>query len=148
MYITDFWNWEMFKILSEQYHKKVSPGTMGLLIDSTHSIFDDFPSGYHTDRQWWIIAKNSRPVILDDTPGSYRPIVQVIDNIGRNHKLGMIFEMKAGNGKLLVCASNLPAIIDQPEARQLYAGILNYMQSEAFDPETVIPMERIKKLLK
>jgi hypothetical protein len=148
MYITDFWNWEMFKILSEQYHKKVSPGTMGLLIDSTHSIFDDFPSGYHTDRQWWSIVKNSRPVILDDTPGSYRPIVQVIDNIGRNHKLGMIFEMKAGNGKLLVCASNLPAIIDQPEARQLYAGILNYMQSEAFDPETVIPMEKIKKLMK
>ncbi|MBN2212607.1 MAG: beta-glycosidase [Bacteroidales bacterium] len=147
MYITDFWNWVMFKTISEQYDKKVSPGTMGLLTDPSHPVFNAFPTDYHSDRQWWTIVKNSRPVILDKTPGSYRPIVQVIDNIGRNHKLGLIFEMKAGNGKLLVCASNLPAIIDKPEARQLYAGILNYMQSAAFEPETLIPQGDIKKLL-
>jgi hypothetical protein len=148
MYITDFWNWGMFKRISEQYHKKVSPGTMGLLIDPSHPLFVGFPTDYHSDRQWWIIVKNSCPVIIDDAPAGYRPIVQVIDNIGRNHKLGLIFEFKAGKGKILVCASNLPAINSKPEARQLYACILEYMQSEDFEPETEISMDNIQNLLK
>ena len=28
-------------------------------------------------------------MILDDTPAEFRPIVQVIDNFARNHKLGL-----------------------------------------------------------
>ena len=32
--------------------------------------------------------QRSRLFILDDTPAAYRPIVQVIDNFARNHKLG------------------------------------------------------------
>ena len=41
-------------------------------------------------------------MMLDNTGKDYRPIVQVIDNIERNHKLGLIFEFAVGKGKLLV----------------------------------------------
>lgn len=148
MYITDFWNWEMFKNFAEQRNKKVSPGTMGLLMDPEHPIFNDFPTSFHSDRQWWVIVKNSRPVILDNAPAGYKPIVQVIDNIGRNHKLGMVFEFKVGKGKLLVCAVNIDAIINKSEGRQFYSGILNYMKSQQFNPNTEIAAGKIKSMVK
>jgi hypothetical protein len=73
---------------------------------------------FHSNWQWWQIVKNARPIILDETPADYRPIIHVIDNFARNHKLGLLFETKVGKGKLLVCASDLPALQAYPEARQ------------------------------
>jgi hypothetical protein len=148
MYITDFWNWDMFRKFTEMVHKKVSPGTMGIITNPVYPLFVDFPTDFHSNRQWWAIVKNSRPLILDNTPREYRPIVQVIDNIGRNHKLGLIFEFRVGTGKILVCASNLPALTDKPEAQQLYASILKYMQLEQFNPPAEISITELKRLLR
>jgi hypothetical protein len=147
LFIPDFWNYAMFKMLAERNNGGFSPGTLGLLTDPTHALFNDFPTDFHSNWQWWAMIKNSRPIILDNTTKNYRPIVQVVDNINRNHKLGLIFEFKVGEGKLLICASNLPAITDKPEARQLYRSILNYMDSEAFNPEYDITIESLKMIL-
>ena len=148
MYITEFWNWEMFKRFSDARHKKASPGTLGILTNPDYPLFNEFPTEYHSNRQWWVIVKNSRPIILDDAPEGYKPLVQVIDNISRNHKLGLIFEFKVGKGKLLVCASNLQAITDKAEANQLYASILNYMNSNDFNPQKEISVALLKKIVK
>ncbi len=148
MYITEFWNWEMFKKFSDARNKKPSPGTLGILTNPDHVLFNEFPTEFHSNRQWWAIVKNSRPIILDDAPKGYKPIVQVIDNISRNHKLGLIFEFKVGKGNLLVCASNLQAITDKAEANQLYASILNYMNSNDFNPQTEISAALLKKMVK
>jgi hypothetical protein len=88
LYPPDFWNYEMFKNISEGAGKPSSPGTLGLLINPEHPIFSAFPTDFHTNWQWFSIIKNSNALILDDTPDDYRPIVQVIDNLQRNHKLG------------------------------------------------------------
>ncbi len=130
----DFWNYGMFKSISEQNHKQVSPGTLGLLISPGHPLFTTFPTDFHTNWQWFSMIRASRALILDDTDPAYRPIVQVIDNMERNHKMGMIFEFRVGEGKLLVCMSRLPEIMDRPEAVQLYRSILDYMGSAAFAP--------------
>ena len=73
-------------------------------------------------------------MILDQLAKDYKPIVQVIDNLERNHKLGLIFEFKSGKGKLLVCMSQLNKIADKPEAAQLYRSIISYMNSTSFQP--------------
>ena len=148
MYITEFWNWEMFKMFSEARNMKVSPGSLGILTNPDHPVFNGFPTEFHSNRQWWIIVKNSRPIIIDEAPKGYKPIVQVIDNITRNHKLGLIFEFRSGKGKLLVCASDLPAVSDKPEANQLFRSIINYMEGEQFNPQTEITEELLKRLLK
>ena len=83
---------------------------------------------------------------MDDTNLNYRPIVQVIDNLQRNHKLGLIFEFNVGEGKLLVCTFWLLQIQDKPEAAQLYSSILKYMESEAFEPSYQINEEELKSL--
>ncbi len=147
LFITDFWNFKMFKPIAERMAKQPSPGTMGILTDPTDKIFNRFPTESHTNWQWWSILKNSRPIILDSTFAGYHPLVQVIDNIDRNHKLGLIFEYKVGMGKLLVCASNLPEIKDRPEARQLYVSILSYMESNSFNPESEISVQQLKRLI-
>ena len=35
------------------------------------------------------------------------PIVQVIDNFERNHRLGVLLECSVGQGQLLVCSCNV-----------------------------------------
>ena len=138
LFTTDYWNWRMFKNISESNNKPVSPGTMSILTDPKLPLFVDFPTEFHSNWQWWSVVKNSRPFILDNAPKNYLPLVQVIDNIDRNHKLGLIFEFAIGKGKLLVCMSDLKAIQNKPEGRQLYKSILKYMSSDKFNPSQVL----------
>jgi hypothetical protein len=148
LFTPDYWNWRMFKGISESNNKPVSPGTMSILTNPLLPLFNDFPTEFHTNWQWWPIVKNSRPFILDNTPKNYRPLVQVVDNIERNHKLGLIFEFAIGKGKLLVCMSDLKAIQNKPEGRQLYSSILKYMSSDKFNPSQTLNTEELVSLFK
>ena len=146
LFTPDYWNYRMFKGISEWLKKPVSPGTLSILTRPDLPLFTDFPTEFHTNWQWWMIVKNSHPLILDNTPAGYRPLVQVVDNIERNHKLGLIFEFKVGKGKLLVCMADLRTIPDKPEVRQLYSSILKYMASAQFNPCHLIPPEKLMAL--
>jgi len=142
----DFWNYGMFKGISEWAKKPLSPGTLGILTQPNHAIFNSFPTDYHTNWQWFSIIKASNPLILDNTAANYLPVVQVIDNLERNHKLGLVFEFKVGKGKLLVCMSQLPTIATQPEAAQFYQSIVNYTISNNFNPSYEIDKAGLDKL--
>ncbi len=149
-FIPEFWNYGMFRQLAFQYGDgapDVSPGTMGLLMDPAHPIFKTFPTEFHSDWQWWSIVKASRPVILDATDAAYRPLVQTIDNVNRNHKLGLIFEFRVGEGRLLVASTDLPSLQQSPEARALYAALLRYAASSDFAPATSITPAALLDLL-
>ena len=144
---TDFWCFPMFRRGAERRGIEVAPGTLGLLCDPATPALAGFPTEFHTNWQWWHLVKNSRPIILDDTPAGYRPTVQMVDNFERNHKLGLIFEAKVGRGKLLVCAIDLPNHQDKPEARQLLYSLLRYVDSAAFAPQAELDAGLLKKLL-
>ncbi len=146
LFTPDYWNYKMFKGISESNNKPVSPGTMGILTNPEHPLFKSFPTEFHSNWQWWSIVKKSQPFILDETPVGYKPVVQVIDNIERNHKLGLVFEFKVGTGKLLICMSELRSIQDKPEARQFYKSILEYMNSNDFQPETELSVQELNQL--
>jgi hypothetical protein len=146
LFTPDYWNWRMFKGISESVHKPVSPGTMSILTDPQQPLLSNFPTEFYTNWQWWPILKNSRPFILDNTPQGYLPLIQVVDNIERNHKLGLVFELAVGKGKLLVCMSDLKSIQDKPEGRQLYSSILQYMKSDKFNPPQTITHEDLISL--
>jgi hypothetical protein len=118
--------------------------TMGILCDPQHPALARFPSEFHSNWQWWGLLQHSRTVVLDDTPASFRPIVQVIDHLARNHKLGNLFEARVGPGRLLVCSMDLPKIAaEDPAARQLLRSLYAYAASPAFAP----PQELEGKLL-
>jgi hypothetical protein len=123
------------------------PGTQGFLCDPGHPALAEFPTESHSNWQWWHLVKNTRPIILDETPADYRPIIHVIDNFARNHKLGLLFETRVGQGKLLVCASDLPALQDHPEARQLLHSLLRYVGSDRFRPKHSLDVTTLEKIL-
>lgn len=134
MFIPDYWNYAMFKTISENAKAEVSPGTLSILTDPSHPLFKHFPTEEQSDWQWWSITRNSRPLILNATAGTYKPLIQVIDNIERNHKLGLVFEFRVGKGKLLVSMCDLEAIRQTPEGNQFRTALLRYMKSSDFKP--------------
>ena len=64
----------------------------------------------------------------------------------RNHKLGLLFEFKVGDGKLLVCMSDLRRLQNRPEAVQLYTSVLSYMKSADFNPGYGVDEELLHQL--
>ena len=147
LFQTDYWNYRMFRTISENNKKPVSPGTLGILANPAHPLFRDFPTEAHTNWQWFGIVKPSYPLILDTTPQDYRPIVQVIDNVERNHKLGLVFEFNVEGGKLLVCMSDLKSMDDKPEVRQFITSMLRYMESHDFSPSQTVSLDYLQDLL-
>ena len=147
-FTSDFWCYPMFRRFCQTMKIPVAPGTLGLLCDPKHPALAQFPTDFHSDWQWFPIVMHSRAVILDETPASYRPLVQVIDNFERNHKLGLVFEAKVGPGKLLVCSADLPGMPDQPEARQLRNSLLDYAASVKFSPTQELDAATLRRLLR
>lgn len=147
-FANDFWCYPMFYNIAKRVGKKTAPGTLGILCDPKHPALAEFPTEFHSNWQWWHLVMNSRAMVLDATDAGYRPIVQVVDNFVRNHKLGLVFECRVGRGRLLVCTIDLPNLQDRPEARQLYKSLLDYMSSQAFAPESQFRPELIVELFK
>src|SRR5439155_9494240 len=136
-FATDFWNWNAFHNV---------PGTMGMVCDVKHPALDGFPTRFYSDWQWFDIATNSRPMILDKLPGDLRPVIAVADNYYRVHRLGLVFEANVGPGRLLVCGSDLQRVDGKPEARQLLSSLLRYAASEKFKPTSELTVDQLKGL--
>lgn len=110
-----------------------------------HPLFKKFPTSFHSDWQWEYISNDAKGFVLNDLPYSYQAIAQPVDDFHRNNKVGSIFELKVGEGKLLVCGYNLNNT-ENLVARQLKKSILNYMNSENFNPEQDVQISWLKQL--
>ncbi|MGN1412065.1 MAG: sugar-binding domain-containing protein [Oscillospiraceae bacterium] len=145
-YCTDFWCYPMFRSISESMGREIPVGTMGLLIDNSHKSLAKFPSEFYSTPQWYNIITHSDCAILDDTPKDFFPIVQMIDNFERNHKLGILFECSVGDGKLLVSTSRLLEISQEPEVKQYFTSLIDYMLSNDFNPAQKLDVETLKRV--
>ena len=140
-YMPVFWSYHY----SQEYGLST---TLGVLCNPKHPALKAFPTEPHSDWQWWELAQSSKAFILNRTPHDFQPIVQIIDNPQRNHKLGAIFETRVGPGRLLVCGFDLKRDLDnRPAARQMLFSLLQYMQSEDFQPTVELKMEVLEELL-
>jgi hypothetical protein len=135
-----FWNTALFS---------QKPNTLGIYCDPEHPALAAFPNEDYSDFQWWDIVKGSVPLVMNDFPESYRPIVYIIDDWFKANRLGLLFEAKVGKGKLMVCGANLYSDLDKrPAARQLRRSIEQYMASDRFNPKEEINVALIKEWLK
>ena len=116
----------------------------GLCIDDKHPAMAKFPTSYHSDWQWEAINNNPNAIALNDAPKSFTPIVQVVDGVHRNEKLGLVFEAKVGKGKLLVCGFDLQS--ERPEGKQLRSSLLDYAGSDKFAPAEELAIDYVKGL--
>ena len=124
-------------------------GTMSILCDPKHPALAQFPTEVYTNWQWYDLLPRSSTIILDDAPRDFRPIVQVIDNFSRNHRLGNLFEARVGEGRLVVSSIDLWSDLQKrPAARQLLYSILAYMDSDAFRPKQELSVDTLSLVLK
>ncbi len=123
--------------------------TMGLLCNPNHQIFKHFPTEFHSNWQWWDITMNAFAMNMESLPNSISPLVQVIDSYIVNEKLAYLWECKVGNGKLIVCSIDLTNNLEKRLAsKQLKYSILNYMNSNNFNPTENIDFKQIKNLIR
>jgi beta-galactosidase len=123
-------------------------GTLGILCDPAHPALASFPTDPHSNYQWYELTQGAPAFVLNDTPPEFRPLIQVIDDYHRNHKLGAVFETRVGRGKLLVSAFDLATDLDRrPVARQLRRSLVDYARGAAFNPRWELDSQVLDKLL-
>ena len=134
-----FWNTSWFKMRP--------PHTTGIFLNEYHPLFREFPTEYHSNLQWWELLNKAQVMQFTDFPTTFQPTVQSIDTWFISRKIGMLFEAKVLNGKLMMTSMD---ITSQPEkrivARQMHKAILDYMNSDAFRPTERIAPELIQAL--
>lgn len=124
-----------------------SPHTLGAYIRKDHPIFRKFPTEAHSDLQWWELLNRATPMQMDELPAELVPIVQPIDNAIKARKLGMLFECRIGNGRLVMTSMDLSSNLkNRPAARQMRKALLDYIQSDDFDPKVEVTLEQLLKL--
>ena len=134
-----FWNTSWFKMRP--------PHTTGILVENTHSIFDLFPTDYHSDLQWWELVNKAQVMQFSDFPNDFQPLVQSIDTWFLSRKIGMLFEANVLGGQLVMTTMDITNNLEQRHAaRQMRVSILHYMNSEQFHPSFSIDPQRISDL--
>jgi hypothetical protein len=124
-----------------------APHTLGILCDPKHPALAQFPTEYHSNWQWWDAMSHAQAINLSSFPSGLKPIVRIIDDWFTNRPLGLIFEAKVGQGKLLVCGADLHAdLAARPEAQQLLYSLQQYLAGEHFNPKTEIEPEKLSAL--
>nr|WP_315154666.1 sugar-binding domain-containing protein [uncultured Flavobacterium sp.] len=128
-------------------HFPKQAGTMGVLCNPSHKALADFPTDMNTDWQWWDLNVNSTTLIIDVIVGG-SPIIEMVDNFANNRKLASLFEGSVGSGKLVIASFDLASDLDKrPVAKQMLISILNYMNSESFNPAVIKNPEVLKSIL-
>lgn len=132
---TDFWSVGTFA---------KQEGAMGQLIDVNHPIFENFPTEFHTNWQWWAMA-TQRAAIM---PKQYKAIITEIDCYAFLRPMVQLIECCCGKGKLVFSTLGLQNLQRYPEARALLNAIYLYMDSDRFEPENDIDIEEMERLVK
>ena len=129
-FASHFWNPIMFNW---------DPMIVGTLIDNEHPAFNDFPTSYYADWQWWDVLNQCVAVDLTDMR-NLTPVIQSVDTYEQNRKLGIAFEANVGKGKLFVACVDVQKNIGKRLAtKQLLHSFKNYVASEQFAPKATVP---------
>lgn len=134
-FTTDFWSVGTF---ADQ------EGGMGQLIDTEHPIFKEFPTDFHTDWQWWIMA-TKRAVIL---PHPMKMIITEMDSYAFLRPMAQLIEFRCLKGKVLLSTMELHKSQQYPEARALQAAIYTYLSGENFEPAEELTEEELSTLVR
>ncbi|TWO34538.1 hypothetical protein E1J38_001400 [Seonamhaeicola sediminis] len=125
----------------------------GVLFDTSHPIFRDFPTEKHINWQWWDVLTYAHPMVLDSYdseaawPKDYQSAMQPIDSWKINRKLSLFTEAKVGNGKLVICSIDIENDLDKrPVTTLLRNNILKYISSDDFNPSTEVSAEMVKEI--
>ena len=137
-YLPVFWNTSWFKMRP--------PHTTGAYIETQHPLFHWFPSDSWANLNWWELLNNAQVMNLTGLPKDYQSPVQPIDTWHLSRKLGMVLEANVGKGRLFMTTMDIKRDLSHRlVARQMRHAILQYMQSDKFNPSLILSIDEIEE---
>ena len=134
--------------------------SLGYMVQSEHPALRGFPTEDWADWQWYNLVEGGVKHDLAELVGSrvprdrggrgatalpdLVPIVQPVPDLHYSTFMGMLFELKIGEGRLMVCGLNL-SDRTKPEVIAMRASILSYMESNDFNPTVSIEADKLKE---
>ena len=137
-YLPVFWNTSWFKMRP--------PHTTGAYIDDSHPLFrHGFPTDTWANLNWWELLNKAQVMNLMELPTDYQPPIQPIDTWHISRKLGMLIEARVDKGRLLMTTMDISNDLEHRHvARQMRHAILDYMQSDDFNPSLTVSEQTIR----
>lgn len=137
----------------------------GAFIRKNHGL-DFFPHDEFVNLQFHRLIDDCDKICLDDFPVEVKPIIQAIDKAARDRfdvytyslselqpewtmrKFAYLFELKVGEGRLLISAFNFTGIEqDHPAVCSMFESLMRYAKSREFAPDSKIGVEELKSYL-
>lgn len=136
-YLPVFWNTSWFKMRP--------PHTTGAYIEKQHPLFKyGFPTDDWSNLNWWELLNKAQVMNLMELPKDYQSPIQPIDTWHVSRKLGMLIEARVLKGRLLMTTMDITRDLEhRVVARQMRKAILDYMQSDDFQPTLTLTPETI-----
>jgi hypothetical protein len=130
-------------------------GALGTLVRD-HPSLRDFPHDAFADLQFFNLIDGAVPIPLDTWSTKLRPIVggirttaAFLSKTKNLSRLGYVFEVKVGTGRLLVTSLRFRDHLDEayPEVIALFDGLLRYATGPEFNPAVDGSEENLKELM-
>ncbi len=134
--------------------------TLGYYVRADHPALRGFPTEDWADWQWYNLVEGGVKYGIADLVGSrvprdrgragraslpcIEPIVMPVPDLHYSTPMGMLFELKVGEGRLMVCGLNL-SDNTLPEVCAIRRSILSYMESKDFNPAVSVEVEKFKE---
>ena len=137
-YLPVFWNTSWFKMRP--------PHTTGAYINKEHPLFRyGFPTDDWSNLNWWELLNRAQVMNLTELPKDYQSPIQPIDTWHVSRKLGMMVEARVMKGKLLMTTMDISNDLEHRiVSRQMRKAILDYIQSNDFNPSLVLDVQTIR----
>lgn len=110
-----------------------------------HPLTWDLPHEGYCGWQFREMLEGGQSIILDSLNIPFKPIIEIASSYKNAHREALLAEYRVGSGRLLICGLHLTE--EDPGARWLRNRILDYVNSDAFQPAIGISESQLLSLL-
>ena len=115
----------------------------GAVIDADHPALAPTGCDYWQDEFWRKLfsdgKRSATSYRLEGLPADFRPLITVVPDLHHSYFISPFFELKVGEGRLIVCGLNIDA--NCAGARLFKRALWRYVVSADFNPKWQVPPE-------
>ncbi|MBO4287713.1 MAG: hypothetical protein J5985_06060 [Kiritimatiellae bacterium] len=115
----------------------------GAVVDADHPALAPTGCDYWLDEFWRKLftdgKRHATSHRLEGLPADFRPLITVVPDLHHSYFISPFFEIRVGEGRLIVCGLNLDA--NSTAARLFRRTLWRYAASDGFRPEWRVGME-------
>lgn len=111
-----------------------------------HPLMRDFPHEGFCDWQFYSLLEGGSAVVFNELNIPFNPIIEVVSSFKQIQKQANLFELKVGDGSLLVCSMNLD--LSDPATVYLLDRLILFVGSNRFCARTVVQPETLNRLMR